>query len=210
MLMSEVHKGIEKLNLNQKEICIHSSMKSFGEHIERGADALIDIFLEHGCTIMVPTFSDMYEGKPTKKYMPSRNGAGDYSFFLEREYEKVKAFDTTSKKITVEDMGTFAKSVLDRKESVRGNHPLNSFTALGENANRLICSQTNREVYAPLKQLCEDDGFILLMGVSLTEATIIHYAEQLSGRNPFVRWAQASDGTVIPCLAGGCRRIWSF
>lgn len=66
MEMSDIYYTINFLDLNNKEICIHSSIKSFGEHIEGGADAIIDSFIRSGCTILVPTFSDMYETKPLK------------------------------------------------------------------------------------------------------------------------------------------------
>lgn len=161
MKISDIYYAIDFLNLNNKEICIHSSMKSFGEHIEGGVDAIIDLFISSGCTILAPTFSDMYETKPIEGYMPLQNGAGDYSYFLEKEYENIEPFNRKSKEITVEDMGILAKRVLDSKGSIRGNHPLNA-------------------------------------------ATIIHYAEQLAGRNPFIRWAKNEVGEVIPCLVGGC------
>lgn len=206
MKKEEIHNAIDTLQLNQKKICIHASMKSFGESIEGfcGIDTLIKAFMERKCTIMVPTFSDRYEVKPVEPFMPERNGAGDYSFFLNREYEETEPFERSSKEMTVEDMGIFAKRVLDWDGSVRGNHPLNSFTALGEYAEQLVAGQNKRDVYAPLEALCEMDGYVLLMGVDLTSATIIHYAEQLAGRTPFVRWAKDVHGNVMPCSAGGC------
>lgn len=197
-------KAINTLGIEGSEVCIHSSMQSFGVEISCGIEGIVNAFLNQKCTIMVPTFSDMYEAKPIKKYMPERNGAGDYSYFYEKDYVNTEPFDVTSKEISVEDMGVFAKLVLEREESVRGNHPLNSFTSLGRLAPRLVSCQTNNDVYAPLRQLCDDDGYVLLIGVSLKAATIIHYAEQVAGRVPFIRWSYNKENSVIPVFAGGC------
>lgn len=196
--------AIKKLGINNSEVCIHSSIKSFDMKLENGIESIVDAFLSQNCTVLVPTFSDVYEAKPISKYMPEQNGAGDYSFFLNREYATVKPFTTSSKELTVEEMGVFTKYVLEYPESVRGNHPLNSFTAVGAKAEKLVSGQTGKDVYAPMKQLCDDDGYVLLMGVGLEAATIIHYAEQVAGRKPFVRWSYDREGKVIPVSAGSC------
>lgn len=155
---------------------------------------------------MIPAFSDIYEARPVDKYMPANNGAGDYSYFLEKTDTDIAPFDVTSKEISVEDMGLFSQCVLNHEKSIRGNHPLNSFAALGNNAQKLVGSQTRKDVYAPLKQLCDDDGYVLLMGVGLDTATIIHFAEQLAGRTPFIRWAYDKGKNIIPVSAGGCSK----
>lgn len=201
---SEIVNAINTLGISGADVCIHSSMRSFGAPIKNGLKTLTDAFMERFCTIMVPTFSDIYEVRPTKQFMPEQNGAGDYSFFLEQSYAEIKPFDVTSKEISAGDMGAFPKFVLETEGSVRGNNPLNSFTALGANAKRLVARQSFKDVYAPLKQLCADDGYVLLMGVGLDKATIIHYAEQVAGRTPFVRWAYDENRKVVPVSAGSC------
>ncbi len=201
---SEVVSAINSLGISGADVCIHSSMRSFGASLKHGLNGIVEAFRERRCTIMVPTFSDIYEVRPIKKFMPEQNGAGDYSFFLEQSYAEFKPFDVTSKEISAGDMGAFAKCVLESEGSIRGNHPLNSFTALGPDAKRLVGRQSFKDVYAPLRQLCADDGYVLLMGVGLDRATIIHYAEQVAGRTPFVRWAYDENRNVVPVSAGGC------
>ena len=196
--------AIKVLGISGSEVCIHSSMKSFGVDFKCGIEGIINAFLIEKCTIMVPTFSDVYEARPIKEYMPERNGAGNYSYFLEKIYTDIEPVDVISKEISVEDMGVFAKHVLSHEKCVRGNHPLNSFIALGYNAPKLVSCQTPKDVYAPLKQLCDDGGYVLLIGVGLSAATIIHYAEQVAGRTPFIRWAYNKEHNVIPVSAGGC------
>lgn len=204
ILKSEIWDAVNTLGISHSEVCVHSSMRSLGDQVEGGIKGLIEAFLGNGCTLLVPTFSDMFEAKPVERYMPERNGAGDYSFLLNKSYEEEKRFSVSSQELTVEEMGAFPLHILKDPRRVRGNHPLNSFTALGERAEALVRGQTPRDVYAPLEQLTDDGGFVLLIGVSLTSATIIHYAEQLAGRNPFIRWARNVDGHVIPVSAGGC------
>lgn len=200
----EIVSAINSLGISGADVCIHSSMRSFGAPLKHGLQGIVDAFMERHCTIMVPTFSDIYEVRPTKQFMPEQNGAGDYSFFLEQSYAEITPFDVNSKEISAGDMGAFPKFVLESEGSVRGNNPLNSFTALGANAKRLVGRQSFKDVYAPLKQLCADDGYVLLMGVGLESATIIHYAEQIAGRVPFVRWAYDENRKVVPVSAGSC------
>lgn len=73
--IKDIVKAIDKLNLENTEICIHSSMKSFGDEIEGGANAVIDAFLNKSCTIITPTFSYDYLQNPIEKYMPKRKGS---------------------------------------------------------------------------------------------------------------------------------------
>lgn len=196
--------AIRQLGISGSAVCIHSSMRSFQTEIECGIPGLIDAFLSEGCTIMVPTFSDQYETKPIPEYMPDRNGVLDYSFFFEQEYPETEPFTTASNEMTVEDMGIFNQMVLEQPDRIRGNHPLNSFTALGKEAEKLVSCQSPKEVYAPLRKLCEMNGFVLLMGTGLDSATAIHYAEQAAGRSPFIRWSKDENGTPIPVYAGSC------
>lgn len=199
----QILNAIDRLGLENQSVCIHTSMRSFADQLESGAEGLLQSFLKKGCTVMVPAFSDMYEANPVAPYMPEQNGAGDYSYFLNQQYQD-KIYDTASRKVTVEEMGIFPKVVLQTTGCVRGGNPLNSFAAVGEQAARLVKTQTARDVYAPIQQLYEDDGWVLLMGVGLDSATAIHYAEQIAGRKPFIRWAKNSRGKTVPVSAGGC------
>ena len=197
--------AIQSLGLQEKDICIHTSLRAFGDRIEGGADGMIDGFLAQGCTVLVPTFSYNFQARPEPPYMPPRNSdTEDYAYFMSQEYGNIGVYDVTSKDIDLEEMGHFPKCVLERDGSIRGNHPINSFTALGKHAARLVEPQNFRDVYAPLRQLYEDDGCVLLMGVDLENATAIHYAEQVAGRVPFVRWAKDKAGNTIPVSAGSC------
>jgi aminoglycoside 3-N-acetyltransferase len=42
------------------------------------------------------------------------------------------------------------------------------------------------------------------VGVGLDRLTLLHYAEQLAGRNLFMRWANGPDGKPMGVLGGDC------
>jgi len=194
-----LQKSIQALGLAGQPVCIHSSLRSFGQRME----GLLDAFLQSGCTVLAPTFSDMYEAPPVPEYMPENNGAGDYSYFYSKTYADVGVYTPESNLFSQEDMGAFPAMVLAKPDRQRGGNMLNSFAAAGPLAKELVEDQTNADVYAPLRRLYELDGYVLLMGVDLCSATAIHYAEEKAGRMPFVRWARGETGTV-PVRAGGC------
>ncbi len=198
----QIKEAILDLGLDGKPVCIHASLRSFGCRVS----GLLEAFEEMGCTVLAPTFSDMYEAPPVKALMPAQNGAGDYSYFLNKAYEDVGAYSPQSNLLTVEEMGQFPQTVLAHPRRVRGGNALNSFAAVGPLAQTLVQMQTNTDVYAPLERLYALDGFVLLMGVGLNSATAIHYAEQRAGRAPFVRWAKDGAGNTVPVRAGGCSK----
>jgi len=192
--------AILRLGLPGKAVCIHASLRSFGQPV----NGLVEAFLDAGCTILVPSFTDMFEAPPVPAYMPEQNGAGDYSYFFQKNYDNCGCYLPATNALTTEEMGIFPGLVLAYPDRERGCNCLNSFTALGANAQILVQEQNNEDVYAPLRQLYALDGYVLLMGTDLRSATAIHYAEQLAGRNPFIRWAKDADGQTIPVRAGGC------
>ena len=196
----KLQEAIQELGLNGKPVCIHSSLRSFGCWME----GLVDAFLEQGCTVLVPSFSDIFEAPPVPEFMPAQNGAGDYSYFYEKEYEDVGPYHTGRNEVSVEEMGMFPALVLAHPNRFRGNNYLNSFASVGPLAQKLVAGQTNEDVYAPLAELYALDGFVLLMGTGLDTATAIHYAEQQAGRIPFVRWSKDENGSTVPVRAGGC------
>ena len=79
-----------------------------------------------------------------------------------------------------------------------------SFAALGPLAHELIDAQTPEAVFAPLAALAKGGGHVLLMGVGLEAATLLHLAELQAGRKLFRRWARSEDGSIRTVQVGGC------
>ena len=104
------------------------------------------------------------------------------------------------------EMGAIPAWVAAQPDRRRGDHPLNSFAALGPLAERVIGGQRPQDVYAPLRAAAAGGGCVALLGVGLTAMTLIHLAEQVAGRELFVAWALLADGTRAPARVGSCSR----
>jgi aminoglycoside 3-N-acetyltransferase len=194
---NDICKAIEAAGLSGELICVHSSLRSFGE-VEGGADTIINAFLEAGCTLLAPSFTYRFYLPPREEI--ERNGIDDEMRTIEptgRIYNS-GIIDISS------DMGAIPRTIVYRDGRYRGGHPSNSFVALGPEAEELISCQTAENVYAPFQKMMEGNGKIVMMGVDLTKMTAIHYAEQLSGRELFVRWALDKNGSTIRMREGSC------
>jgi aminoglycoside N3'-acetyltransferase len=67
-----------------------------------------------------------------------------------------------------------------------------------------VAGQSWERVFDPLDRLCQADGVVVLADVGLTRMTLLHYAEQCAGRQPFRRWARRRDSTIRVVAVGGC------
>jgi aminoglycoside 3-N-acetyltransferase len=197
--LADICQALQTLGLSGKPICVHSSLRSFG-WVERGADTIVDAVLAEGCTLLVPTFSHEYATPPAPGQRPERN-AYDYTAGYEQNNPGV--FRTSSNDVE-KGMGAIPAVVLARPGRVRGYHPLNSFAAVGPLAHTLIDGQQPFDVYAPLRALADAGGSVILMGRTLTNLTLLHLAEQMSGRTLFRRWANGLDGIPIAMEVGSC------
>ena len=198
---ADVSRGVVAAGLAGRAVCIHSSLRSFGD-IEGGAAAVVVGFLAVDCTVLVPTFSwDAFAvSPPPPNVRPRRNGS-DYDRLPVRDTRQ--SFDRSAQ--TVDGgMGAVPRDVLAMPTCVRGNHPLSSFAAVGPDAARLVDVQTPADVFAPLAALAEAGGAVALLGVGLTSMTLLHLAEQRAGRAPFVRTARLAGAGVVAARVGGC------
>lgn len=197
----DISSAILRFGMQGKPVLMHSSLKSFG-FLEGGPATLIGAFLEQGCTLMAPAFSYSYSVQAVT--FPAQNG-WDYNNYMGDCFNYNNIF-TTSCNDVAQSMGAFPKAMLKYPGRKRGYHPLNSFVAVGPLAGRLVDGQTPANLYAPVKELRKLGGYILLAGVDLTSMTAIHSAEQDSGRNVFIRWANGLDGRPIETAIGSCSR----
>ena len=196
----DLQAAVRALSLSGQVVCIHSSLRSFG-YVAGGAKAVIKAFLDEGCTILVPTFSSVFEVPPPPHLQFERNGWN---------YSATSAPNTSQKVFTpevldIDDyMGVIPATVLSWPNHIRGNHPLDSFTAVGPHAVEIIGAQTPTDVYGPLAALTRMKGFVLLMGVGLERLTLLHLAEKEAGRTLFRRWANDAHGQTVVVEVGGC------
>jgi aminoglycoside N3'-acetyltransferase len=200
--LEELRRVVRELGIALSPLCLHSSFKSIGG-VEGGPRTLIDAFLLEGCTLLVPTFTDHFQIPPPVGMRPARNG-WDYGSRPRGTVEGRPVYSADTFEISAEDMGIVPATIVGLPERVRGNHPLNSFTAIGPLAEDLALGQNGLDVYAPLKRLAEGGGWVVLIGVGLTRMTLLHLAEQQAGRNLFRRWARGADGQPVMVAVGGC------
>ncbi|HXF62669.1 MAG TPA: AAC(3) family N-acetyltransferase [Caldilineaceae bacterium] len=199
---ADIQSALRQLGLAGQAVCVHASLRSFGR-VSGGAQAVVQAFLAEGCTLMAPSFSYDFAIAPPPDLRVPRNG-----LHYDRPYPGNTAgahrrYTPASQEIDA-GMGAIAAAVVQHPERLRGRHPLNSFSAVGPLAARLIAGQAPLAVYAPLRALVEVEGFVLLMGVRLDSMTLLHLAEQEAGRVPFRRWANDSAGRPQMVEAGGC------
>jgi aminoglycoside 3-N-acetyltransferase len=198
---SNLRRAIRELKLSGLPLCVHASLRSFGQ-VEGGADAIVNSLLDEGCTIVVPAFSWLFAIHPPVHLRPPQNGV-DYDRIEKESQALTRPYTPASIEID-DDMGAVAKAVLARDGRSRGSHPLNSFAAIGPLAEELVVHQTIIDVYSPLKALAEAGGAVVLMGVGLEAMTLLHLAEERVGRELFRRWARDPHGEPTMVAVGGC------
>jgi aminoglycoside 3-N-acetyltransferase len=195
-----IRAAIRALDLAGAPLEVHSSLGSFGR-VDGGAATVVDALLAEGCTVVVPTFTaPLYLVDPPEPMRRERNG-WDYAASADAGgAERVFTPDTNE---VSESMGAIPAEVLARAERVRGSNQLCSFAALGPLADR-VREQRPLDVYAPLRILAAKGGWALLMGVDLRSLTLLHVAEEKSGRRLFRRWANGPDGLPMEVEVGSC------
>jgi aminoglycoside 3-N-acetyltransferase len=198
----DIQQALRTLGLSGQAICLHSSLRSFGR-VDGGATTVIRSFLDEGCTLLVPTFSSVFEVTPPPYLQFERNGC-NYAAATTNPTQDAGRVYTPEVSDIDRYMGVVPAAVLARPDCVRGNHPLNSFTAVGPQAVRLIAKQTPSDVYGPLTALAEIKGFVLLMGVGFERMTLLHLAEKEAGRILFRRWANDWQDGPVAVEVGSC------
>ena len=93
-------------------------------------------------------------------------------------------------------MGALPLALLHEKDVLRTSHPILSFA--GIKADEILLAQTLFDPLAPIRELAEKDGWVVLINVDHSVNTSIHYAEKLAGRRQFVRWAM-TPGRIVEC-----------
>jgi aminoglycoside 3-N-acetyltransferase len=199
--LEDIRTALKQLGLSGLSLCIHASLRLFGE-VEGGASTIIDGLHAECCTALVPSFTYRFGVQPPQDQRPARNG-WNYNLDVRMPGEDGAIYSAESVEID-RDMGAISAAVVARPGRCRGDHALNSFAAVGPVGNRLISKQQPLDVYAPLKELMEADGFVVLMGVGPQKMTLIHLAEAVAGRRLFRRWAKGPNGQVMLFETGGC------
>ena len=187
---------------------MHVSLKSF-PRIDGGPAALVEAFLDRGCTVVMWTSAhEAFRVPAPSDDRPHRNGveyAAEEAAAAEVPWPGMSnIYDETSTE-TDSWLGVTPAYVAHRPDRLRSKHPVGNVCAVGPHARRVIEADTADDVFGPLRALAAmGDGVVLLVGVSLTRMTILHLAEIEAGRRPFIHWARGADGRAVRYLAGAC------
>ena len=200
--VQDITSAVQRMGLSGLPLCVHASLRSFG-WVDGGAATVVAGILQQGCTVVVPTFSWTFAVPPPDRLRRARNG-WDYDKFRGPFPGVGRVYTPDSTEVDKDEMGVVSAYIAAMPQRLRGNHPLCSFSAVGPLSERLIAGQTPMHVWAPFEALADAGGAVVLMGVGLEKLTLLHLAEQMAGRNPFLRWANAPDGEAAEVQVGGC------
>jgi aminoglycoside 3-N-acetyltransferase len=220
-----IERGIRELQLAGRPVEIHASLRSFG-WVVGGPATVIDAFLGQGCTVLVPAFTSAFRASAPAGWRLAQNArdpaddtpadgvaaaSADGAVGVDgavgdvRPAEIVRGYTTDAPDID-DNMGAIPAAVLAMPGRRRGDHPSDSFAAIGPLGDALIRKQSPIDHYAPLRALASLDGAVVLMGLGLRKMTLLHLAEAMAGRRAFRRWSRGSDGRPIEVETGSCSK----
>ena len=186
---SELKYAFEDLDLADKPVIVHASLRPFG-YIKSGVDAVLRAMLTSFKSVVMPAFT--YKTMVTPEVGPPDNGI---TYGSERDLNKMA--QSFSLNMCVDPMiGILAETLQIRPFATRTDHPILSFT--GIRADEFLIKQTLAEPLAPIGALADADGWVVLINVDHSVNTSIHYAEKLAGRKQFVRWA-ITGNRIVEC-----------
>lgn len=204
MRKSRFAREFEELGIVSKVVSLHTSLRSFA--IKVSPSDIIESIIELDNTLLVPTMSwSVYSapkpaGEVSIQLNPELNAEQDGSI---PDSIPEDGFDIKSNRVGIA-MGALPRTLLESYPRTRGNHPLASFSALGELADFLVGDQTPSDPLKPLSKMITRDSVVVMMGTDLTSATLLHLAESEAGLPGLKRWAKLSNGQVISCNVTGC------
>lgn len=184
---NELILALQELNLGSKPVIAHASLRSFGQ-VSGGADAIVTALLYVTGALIMPTHT--YKTMVTPDSGPSNNGVN---------YARAKQWNRLAEPFHAEMpadvmMGLIPENLRQRPGAKRSTHPILSFA--GVNADKILAAQTLENPFAPVMEIANTDGWVLLLGVNHTTNTAIHLGEKLAKRKQFTRWALTEQGTV--------------
>jgi aminoglycoside 3-N-acetyltransferase len=186
----EIGRALEELNLGKdKPVLVHSSLKSIGT-VQGGAETVVGALLNYFDSVMMPTFT--YRTLVIPESGPPDN-AVEYGIHHQRNkmaeffYPEMPASPL---------MGRIPETLRQHPDAFRSGHPVLSFA--GVNLRSALERQSLSEPFAPIADLTDQTGYVLLIGVDHTANTSIHLGERLAGRKTFTRWALLPE-MVVEC-----------
>jgi aminoglycoside 3-N-acetyltransferase len=195
----DIMDGLRQVGVDGKRVIVHTALSAFG-HVLGGAEAVVIALSQVAETVIVPTFTFSPAAEPPPDDRPMHNGTDYKNDRLGDEDPTPFTLDLPAAKA----MGVVPEALRCRDGAVRSRHPLSSFAAIGEDADRYMADHDFDNPMLPLRRLFDDGGHVLMLGTDLTSCTTMHLGEEHAGRRPFIRWAKLEDGTIQRVRVGGC------
>ena len=170
------------------KVLVHSSLRSLGQ-VAGGADAVIDSLLAvlgPTGTLLAPTLTGSEELSP----------------------QNPPVFDPVN---TPAWTGIIPETLRKRPAAIRSLHPTHSAAAIGADAAALLAGHTRSvtpcDEWSPYGELAhQDDGYILLIGVTHRSNTTFHHVEEVAGL-PYHMQPGFAPATVIVDGAAHTRHV---
>ena len=189
MFYKDLRSAFEALELRDKPVIAHASLKKFGL-IEGGAETVLRAMLDSFRGVVMPAFT--YKTIVTTEVGPPGNGI---TYGSGRDLNKMAQPFTPSMRADPL-MGILPETLRNHPAAKRTSHPILSFA--GIQSEEFLNTQTHDNPLAPIGALAEAGGWVVLINVGHDSNTSIHYAEKLAGRKQFIRWALVGD-RVVEC-----------
>jgi len=190
----EIAQGLQALGLQKSSaVMVHASLRSFGP-VEGGAQAVCHALLSTCGTILLPAGTWDLTGIPAPPgLVRPHNAVASAATWQAFDAAVSRAVPYSDDLPIDKELGIIPETMRRTFLHVRSRHPLMSYIALGTDAHALIAAQRLDWPLGPLEALAEQQGDVLLLGVTHTSNTAIHLAEQRLGRSRFYRYAKAAE-----------------
>ena len=182
-------RAFDELKLAGRPVIAHASLKKFSK-VEDGPRIVLQAMLASFKGVVMPTFT--YKTMVTPEVGPPGNGITYGSNHNGNKMAEPFNQSTPPDKM----MGILPPALLREAKAMRTSHPILSFG--GIHADDILLTQTMTDPLAPIGALADDGGWVVLINVDHSVNTSIHYAEKLTGRRQFIRWALTSD-RIVEC-----------
>jgi aminoglycoside 3-N-acetyltransferase len=193
----DITTGLRSLGLGkQSHVLVHTSFKALGG-VNGGPAMIVRALVESVATLMMPAFTS------DRTFVWDARGTFEGNAYYPKPPEGASAEAYTPDTPVNRTMGVINETFRVTYPVRRSGHPSGSFIAFGELADVLTGPGTEEDGVEPIRRLMDAGGDVLLLGVIHTNSTAIHLAEQLAGRQLFVRYALTPDG-VRAARGGGC------
>jgi aminoglycoside 3-N-acetyltransferase len=192
----ELVTGLRELGLGPRgRVIAHIFLPALGP-IAGGVETVLGSLLANCEILLIPSFT--FQTMVTPSFGPAANGltyGGDLEKNLQAEFFQADLPPNPA-------FAELYDALRRRPGALRSGHPILSFAGIG--AEEGLSCQTTDNPLAPIQWLAEQDGDVLLLGSTQTSNVGLHFAERLSGRKQFLRWALTAEGVVACPDFPGC------